>query len=141
LHDHDFSYGSGVEASTAPIVFEAKVRGVSRKPTSQIVIQYSIFTRDLQFIVSKEGVHRAWIKVAALAYNNDGSILSHSVDDVTTHYNSAQMDEAQRMGVPVLQEITVARGAKFLMLSVVDMGTGRTGTVQLTVDSATQGVK
>jgi hypothetical protein len=81
------------------------------------------------------------LKVAALAYNTDGAILSHSVEEVTTRYSQEQMDQARRVGVPVLQEITVAKGAKFLLLSVVDLDTGRTGTVQLTVESANQSAK
>ena len=78
------------------------------------------------------------MKVAALAYDASGSVLSDAVDDVTTHYSAAQMDQAQRVGVPVLQEITVRSRAKFLLLSVVDLETGRTGTIQLTVDIAMQ---
>jgi VWFA-related protein len=141
LHDHEVSSRAVTEFSTAPIVFEAKVRPMSGKPTPRLVIQYAISFGDLQFSAMGDGVQRARLKVAALAYDTSGSILSHSVDDVTTHYSPAQMDEARRVGVPVLQEITVARGAKFLLLSVVDLDTGRTGTIQLTVDSATQGVR
>jgi hypothetical protein len=141
LHKHEVEPASSNEVSTAPIVFRAKIRPTSEMSKSGLVIQYAISSGDLQFSTTDGGLQQARLKVAALAYNTSGSILSHSVDDVTTHYSPSQMAEARKLGVPVLQELTVARGAKFIMLSVVDLDSGRTGTIQLTVDSAAQIVK
>jgi VWFA-related protein len=141
FRDHESLLKDGEDASMEPIVFEAKIKARTEKPMPRLVLQYSITSGDLAFATVTNGNQQARLKVAALAYNNDGLILSHSVDDVTTHYSANQMEEARRVGVPVLQEITVAKGAKFLLLSVVDLNTGRTGTIQLTVDSAIKSAK
>jgi hypothetical protein len=98
-------------------------------------VQYAIAARDLDFIVGDDGMQHARFKVAALAYDTSGDVLSSAVDDVSTHYSAAQMDQAKRVGVPMLQQVSVAKRAKFLLLTVIDLKTGRTGTIQLALES------
>lgn len=76
------------------------------------------------------------MKVAAISYDMSGQVKTHSIDAVTTHYSEQQMDTARRLGVPVLQSLMVRRGAKFLLLSVVNLESGRIGTVQLSLASS-----
>jgi VWFA-related protein len=121
-----------------PIVFLAKLESAepgAKKP-SHFVIRYAVTAQDVRFEPGEGGSEEATLKVAALAYNGDGTVLSDAVDTVHTHYDAKQMSLASRIGVPMLQQIAIAHGAKYLLLSVVDMQTGRTGTVQLTVATA-----
>jgi VWFA-related protein len=141
LHERGLLTGLSSAASAMPIVFEAKVSaGVGKAPT-QVVVRYAISASDLRFKAGTDGKKQASLKVAALAYDMSGTVLSNAVDDVTTHFSDEQMGTARKVGVPVVQQIRVAKGAKFLLLSVVDLETGRTGTVQLSVDSAKGTVK
>jgi VWFA-related protein len=141
LHDRGLLPGLSGTASAAPIVFEATVQAGGGRPSTELVVQYAISCGDLQFKGGQDGRQQASLKVAALAYDASGTVLSNAVDDVTTHFNDEQMDEARKVGVPVVQHLTVAKRAKFLLLTVVDLDSGRTGTVQLTVESARDSMK
>jgi hypothetical protein len=99
-------------------------------------VRYSISARDLSFVKDSQGLSQSQFKVAALAYNNSGEVVSSAADTVSTHYSAAQLALAGRVGVPALQTIAVAHGARYLLLSVVDLASGRTGTAQLTIASA-----
>ncbi|RRA49358.1 VWA domain-containing protein [Acidipila sp. EB88] len=142
----------GGPASPLPIVFLARIKmgaeaaqqvaGAPAKNAGEpLVIDYGIAAKDLVFNRDESGRNDAHFKVAALAYNAEGEVLSSAMDEVTTHYDDAQMEQASTKGVPTLQQLRVAHGAKYLMLSVIDLESGRTGTVQLSVASAEQGSK
>jgi hypothetical protein len=137
--DKDRGYATDEEPANVPILFEAKVRPETSTAGTAAVIQYAITAKDLSFNTDSDGMQRAQFKVAALAYDSSGDVLSSAVDDVSTHYSAAQMDEVKRVGVPMLQQVHVAKRAKFLLLTVIDMRTGRTGTVQLGLDGVRVG--
>ena len=123
----------------SPITFEVQLQrgpGAGAHGTHRLTVEYGIHSSDLQFSAVAEGKQEAQIKVAALAYDGEGDVVSSSVDDVTTHFDPRQMGIVGRLGVPMIQHIEVGKGAKFLLLAVLDLKSGRTGTVQLTVDSA-----
>ncbi len=101
-----------------------------------LTIDYSITAGDLQFSRDATSHNLAHFKVAVLAYDASGDVLSSAVDTITTHYSDSQLALAQRTSVPMLQRIRVRKGARFLLLAVVDLTTGRSGTVQLTLASA-----
>jgi hypothetical protein len=69
-----------------------------------------------------------------MAYEISGDALRSAVDDVSMNYSAAQMDEVRRLGVPMLQHVAIAKRAKFLLLKVIDLNTGRTGTVKLELE-------
>lgn len=118
------------------IVFNARVQAAPADSAASFVVHYSISARDLSFATDAKGLLQSRFKVVALAYNGDGEVLSSAADTVSTHYSAAQLALASRVGVPMLQTVSVARGARYLLLSVVDLTSGRTGTAQLTVESA-----
>jgi hypothetical protein len=126
-------------ASNIPILFEAKVRQEKGTSASSVSIQYAIAAKDMKFSSRDDGTQHAEFKVAALAYDSSGDVLSSAADDVSTHYSAVQMDQVTRVGVPMLQKMEVAKRAKFLLLTVLDLKTGRTGTVQLTLDTVHEG--
>jgi hypothetical protein len=134
-NDKDRGFTTDDGPANVPILFQAKIRPDAGTSASAMVIQYAIAANDLSFAPSNVGVQQAQFKVAALAYNISGDVLSSAVDDVSTHYSPAQMDEVKRIGVPMLQKIEVKKAAKFLLLTVIDIKTGRTGTVQLGLDN------
>jgi VWFA-related protein len=118
------------------IPFTARVEPASTGNSGSFVVRYSISARDLSFVKDSQGLSQSQFKVAALAYNNSGEVVSSAADTVSTHYSAAQLALAGRVGVPALQTIAVAHGARYLLLSVVDLASGRTGTAQLTIASA-----
>ncbi len=129
--DKDGGYTLSDRPASVPILFQAKVQRQASTSGSVIVVQYAIAAKDLNFTSEDDGKQRCQFKVAALAYDLSGDVLSSAVDDVRTHYTAAQMDEVGRLGVPMLQQVAIAKRAKFLLLTVIDLNTGRTGTVQL----------
>jgi VWFA-related protein len=133
--DKDRGYTTDDGPANVPILFQAKIRPDTGTSAPGMVVQYAIAANDLSFTPSNVGVQQAQFKVAALAYDISGDVLSSAVDDVSTHYSPAQMDEVKRIGVPMLQKIEIKKGAKFLLLTVIDIKTGRTGTVQLGLES------
>jgi VWFA-related protein len=138
--DKERGYTTEEEPANVPILFEAKVRPDAGESGLAMVIQYAIAAKDLSFKSSDVGLQQAQFKVAALAYDTSGDVLSSAVDDVSTHYSPAQMDEVKRIGVPMLQKMAIKKGAKFLLLTVIDIKTGRTGTVQLGLDTVHKNV-
>jgi hypothetical protein len=127
------------DAMERPITFRARV--TSAVPSGNhggttLTLQYGILVSDLLFKTIGDQHEQAQIKVAALAYNGDGDVVSDAVDVFQTNYDPTQMELARRIGVPMSQKIEVAKKAKFLLLAVLDERTGRTGTVQLTLDAA-----
>ncbi len=133
--DKDSGYTTDDGPANVPILFEAKVRRQAGTSGSGFVVQYAIAAKDLNFTGGDDGIQRCQFKVAALAYDSSGDVLSSAVDDVSTHYSAAQMTEVKRVGVPMLQQVAIAKRAKFLLLTVIDLRTGRTGTVQLALES------
>ena len=127
-----------VAQAPRPIVFDAKLseKGAGGKGTTRFLVEYGIAAKDLEFALGGDGREQAQVKVAAMAYDWNGDVVSSAVDTMQTHFDQRQMAIAGRVGVPMLQEIDVARRAKYLLLAVFDVNTGRTGTVQLTMDSA-----
>jgi VWFA-related protein len=122
-----------------PITFQARVTSAipsGNHGGTTLTLQYGILVSDLLFKATGEQHEQAQIKVAALAYNGDGDVVSNAVDIFQTNYDPTQMQLARRIGVPMSQKIEVAKKAKFLLLAVLDERTGRTGTVQLTLDAA-----
>ncbi len=117
-----------------PIVFQAEVRSEETHGTN-VSIRYAIQAKDLSFRAAADGTEQARFKVAALGYDGSGLVKSKDLEDVTTHFSKEQMRDAQRVGVPAVQTVGVAKGAKYLLLTVIDLETGRTGTVQMAVDS------
>ncbi len=132
--DKDQGYTTDDGPVNVPILFEAKVRREAGTSAPEVVVQYAIAAKDLNFNKGDDGMQRCRFKVAALAYDSSGDVLSSAVDDVSTHYSAAQMDEVKRLGVPMLQEVAIAKREKFLLLTVIDLTTGRTGTVQLALE-------
>ncbi|RRA48260.1 VWA domain-containing protein [Acidipila sp. EB88] len=130
-------------AAVPPIVFLAEVHPAADPAPAPpgtggipLTVHYSITAGDLEFTHDPSSRNQARFKVAVLAYNADGDILSSAIDTVTTHYSDPQLALARRTGVPMFQQLRVRKGARFLLLSVVDLETGRTGTLQLTLASA-----
>ena len=124
----DIGYTTDDGPANVPILFEAKVQLRKGTSASGIVVQYSISAMDLNFSSGSDGMQHAQFKVAALAYDTSGEVLSSTMDDVSTHYSAAQMDEVKHAGVPMLQQVSISKRAKFLLLTVIDVKTGRTGT-------------
>ncbi len=77
----------------------------------------------------------ARFRIAALAYNSWGDILSHAMDVVDTHYSPDQMQLASRIGTPADQTIEIKKGAQFLLLAVEDLTTEKVGTLQVSLAS------
>ncbi len=123
------------DSSEAPIIFEARVQ-VEAGARSHLQIQFAIPAKDLSFQTAADGTNHARFRVAAIAYNTSGDILSRTMDVIETHYTASQMEIAGRIGTPAKQTIDVAKGADFIMLAVEDLTTRRVGSLQLTTKSA-----
>ena len=125
-----------------PISFEAKLDPVQTeglKGTTTFTVHYGITSKDVEFTDGVDGKQEADFKVAAIAFDRDGHVVSSVLQEERAHFGPAQMEAIARIGIPVDQKISVGKNASYLLLAVVDMKSGRTGTVQLTMDSAKSG--
>ena len=119
---------AGTLTNSPNVLFQARVTAApGSKPGRQVTIRYVIPTDQLSF----DSAGHAQLRLAALAYNASGDILSHSTLDVDTHFDQKQMELARRIGTPADQSLDIARSAQYLLLAVEDLATQRVGTLQL----------
>ena len=126
-------------AEQPPIRFEAKLRQVppsSPKAKLAFAVQYGITASDLAFVLSQTGSLEARIDVAAMACDQEGGVLSSTVNLIKTHFSEQQREVADRTGIPVDQQVGVPGNAKYLLLAIFDERSGRVGMVQMTVGEA-----
>jgi VWFA-related protein len=125
-----------------PISFEAKLdpeQAEGPKGTTTFTVHYGITSKDVEFTDGADGKQEAEFKVAAVAFDRDGRVVSSVLQEERAHFSPTQMEAVGRIGIPVDQKISVGKSASYLLLAVVDMKSGRTGTVQLTMASAKSG--
>ena len=125
-----------------PINFEAKLdptQAVGPKGTTTLTVHYGITSKDVEFTDGGDGKQEADFKVAAIAFDRDGHVVNSVLQEERAHFGPAQMEAVGRIGIPVDQKISVGKSASYLLLAVVDLKSGRTGTVQLTMESAKTG--
>jgi hypothetical protein len=125
-----------------PITFEAKLDAAQAegpKSATTFTVHYGITAKDVEFTDGVDGKQEAQFKVAAIAFDRDGHIVNSVLQEERAHFGPAQMEAVGRIGIPVDQKISVGKNASYLLLAVVDMKSGRTGTVQLSMDSAKTG--
>ena len=117
------------DPSKKPLVFSAKVVAEVEGKTKEVKVRYVIPTDQLSF--SREEPGHAHLQLIAMAYDVNGNFLSQASQIVDTHYSPEQMQVANRIGTPSDQTVTIAHGAKYLLLAVEDLNTERVGVVQL----------
>jgi hypothetical protein len=125
-----------------PITFQAKLDATQAngpKGTTGFTVHYGITSKDIEFTDGADGKQEADFKVAAIAFDRDGHIVDSALQEERAHFSPAQMEAVGRIGIPVDQKIAVGKNASYLLLAVVDAKSGRSGTVQLSVDSAKTG--
>jgi hypothetical protein len=130
------------EVENPPITFQAKLDATQAdgpKGTTGFTVHYGITSRDIEFTGGADGKQEADFKVAAIAFDRDGHIVDSALQEERAHFGPAQMEAVGRIGIPVDQKIAVGKNASYLLLAVVDAKSGRSGTVQLSVDSAKTG--
>ena len=130
------------ESIQQAITFSARIKPEgSEGKRHSYGITYLLPTKTLDFKTDPDGKHHARFRVAAVGYNADGDILSKDLQVIETHFTNEQMTVADRGVTPVLQTITVPKGAEYLMLAVQDLDTQRVGVVQMSIKSVEAGAK
>jgi len=125
-----------------PIAFEAKLdpaQAEGPKGTTTYTVHYGIASKDVEFTDGADGKQEARFKVAAIAFDRDGRVVDSALQEERAHFGPAQMAAVAKIGIPVDQKISVGKSASYLLLAVVDMKSGRTGTLQLTMNSVKTG--
>jgi VWFA-related protein len=124
---------------TPPISFEATLQPLAAEPpkgSSTFNVHFGITSKDVEFTDGTDGKQEAQFEVAAIAYDRDGHVVSSALQEMKAHFSPSQMEAVGKVGIPVDQKITIGKKATYLLLAVVDQKSGRTGTVQLTMDTA-----
>lgn len=123
----------------SPIVFSAHLQPQGKAgKSSRYLIEYEIPSRELVFSAGANETQHARFRLAVLAYNSEGDVLSDAIDTVETSYTAAQMQTANRIGTPASQTIDAAKGSGFLLLAVQDLQTQRVGTLQIPLNTVGQ---
>lgn len=135
-------------AHTTPIVFEARVLPTSdlasgpapapvspaAKPKKGAIpysIRYSVPADDLTLTTDPTGKSTISIVAAAFAFNQNGSVVDRHVQRFTVTVNQAKLRLNPHIGVPLDQQLQLAKGEVYLILAVVDESSGRSGNLQI----------
>ncbi len=72
--------------------------------------------------------------VAAFAFNQQGTVVDRHVEQFTLNINTANLQSNPHAGIPIDQNLQLTKGQTYLLLAVIDEGSGRTGNLQIALD-------
>ena len=85
-------------------------------------------------ITSVDGKSAFKVILAAFVFNQYGSVVDKRVQEVTLSFNLARLQANPTVEIPVDQQLQFTRGQLSVMLAVVDVGSGRSGNLQVALD-------
>ncbi|WP_419804992.1 VWA domain-containing protein [Terriglobus sp.] len=117
-------------ASNVPLVFQ--VRLLAHDDPQHITVDFSMALAELKQ-EHAQGVWSSKLLVATYAYDASGKVRSGKVQQLDTALSDVQFQQASDKGqrVATRQELTLPKGAKYLLVVARDRDSQRTGNVLL----------
>ncbi|HEY6444952.1 MAG TPA: VWA domain-containing protein [Acidobacteriaceae bacterium] len=104
------------------------------KHTERYMVDYWVDPRGLDGKPLPKGLQERDIEVTQVAYGSEGIRENYTDVPVSVTLSPAKLEEAQREGVELHQQIDLPEGKGYLRIGVHDMISGRIGTVEIPVD-------
>jgi hypothetical protein len=102
-------------------------------PLKRYTVRFFLSPRDLNLVQGRDGVRRAPIEVALIAYNQRGESLNWLVRSVEISIRPDQMPVAESSGIPFHFDFDLPPGDIYLRAGVYDPATNRAGTLEIPV--------
>jgi VWFA-related protein len=102
-----------------------------KAPFKRYTVRFSLSPQSLNLAQGPDGVRRAPIEVALIAYSQRGESLNWLVRSVNLAIRPDQMDFAQSSGIPFHFDFDVPPGDVYLRAGIYDPSTNRAGTLEI----------
>jgi hypothetical protein len=106
-------------------------------PLSRYTVSFSLSTDGLTLIPGPDGVRRATIEVALVAYSQQGKPLNWVTRSIGLAVRPEQNAQAQASGIPFHFDIDAPPGDVYLRTGIYDASTSRAGTLEIPLTSVT----
>jgi VWFA-related protein len=106
-----------------------------KPPFKRYTVRFFLSPQSLNLVQSPDGVRRAPIEVAVIAYSQRGESLNWLVRSVNLAIRPDQMDVAQSSGIPFHFDFDVPPGDVYLRAGIYDPSTDRAGTLEVPMAS------
>ena len=138
--------------SSTQMIYQARVLPASPQPAPDAPRTVGntklagAFTRyKVDFVIPAGGVALEWapngthtgtIEVALVAYDHDGTAVNWSGNTLAISLNATSFAQVQRTGLPAHLEIDLPNADVYLATGVYDLGSQKSGTVEIPLKSA-----
>jgi VWFA-related protein len=106
-----------------------------KAPLHRYTVRFSLSPQELNLVVGADGVRRAPVEVALVAYSQRGDSLNWLLRSVDLAVRPGQMAFAQSNGIPFHFDFDMPEGDVYLRAGVYDPSTQRAGTLEIPVAS------
>jgi VWFA-related protein len=130
----DLHYRVRVEPDAGPLAPDAAHEGDNpqlKPPVKRYTVRFFLSPENLNLVAGPDGVRRAPIEVALVAYSQRGESLNWLVRSVNLAIRPDQMGTAQSSGIPFHFDFDVPPGDVYLRTGVYDPSTQRAGTLEI----------
>ena len=123
----------------------SKVADTSKKkglkgPLMRYSIDFAVLLHDLTFKVTAEGQYQDKIKIALVAYDQNGTPVNSIVKSADISLNPQLYAAFEKLGVPLHEEIDVPKGGAYLRTGICELATNKTGTLEVPLDQVASSV-
>jgi VWFA-related protein len=107
-------------------------------PVQQYAIDYNIDLHGVNISSTSDQMFHAALEVIAVVYDKNGRIVNVVDQPFRLNMQSADYEKVSRMGLTLHQEIAGPEAQTYLRLAVHDLITNRLGSLEVSLDRATQ---
>ncbi|MGA9585365.1 MAG: VWA domain-containing protein, partial [Terracidiphilus sp.] len=102
-----------------------------KPPFRRYTVRFFLSPKSLNLVQGPDGVRRAPIEVALIAYSQRGQSLNWLVRSVNLAIRPDQMDFAETSGIPFHFDFDLPPGDVYLRAGIYDPSTNRAGTLEI----------
>jgi hypothetical protein len=102
-----------------------------KPPFKRYTVRFFLSPKNLNLVQGPDGVRRAPIEVALIAYSQSGKSLNWLVRSVNLAIRPDQMDFAETSGIPFHFDFDLPPGDVYLRAGIYDSSTNRVGTLEI----------
>lgn len=107
---------------------------------TRYAVDFAISPKDIKWQVTPDGMHHGNLEVTLVAYDHDGKTLNWLVRSMNMTLKPELYAAFERGGVQLHQEIDVPKEEVFLRTGIYDQGTGKAGTMEVSLPDGSTAV-
>jgi VWFA-related protein len=104
-----------------------------KPPIKRYFIDYAVDARPFAFTSTPDGIHRARLDFAVIAYDPDGTRLNYVERGAGLNLSDDTYNRVMRSGLPLHQEIDLPSGRIYLRVVVEDLNNTRIGATEIPI--------